>query len=42
MEGGCLRPFERPRGSFKEWLVALGTLAALMLVLYMIFSWLGW
>jgi len=35
-------PLEWPRGSLKRWLAALGTLAVLMLILYVIFSWLGW
>ena len=42
MNDGCLFPFEWPRGSVKQWLFALGTLAAFMLVLYLILSWFGW
>jgi hypothetical protein len=35
-------PLEWPRGSLKRWLMALGTVAALCLILYALFSWLGW
>ena len=33
---------EWPRESLKRWLIGLGTLALFMLVLYMLFSWIGW
>ena len=32
--------FEWPPGRLKRWLVALGTIATLMLAFYLIFSWL--
>ena len=38
----CLFWFEWPRGSLKLWLAALGTIAALVIILYLLFSWLGW
>ena len=34
--------FEWPRGRLRRWLAAFGMVAALMLVLYLVFSWLGW
>jgi hypothetical protein len=37
---GCLWGW--PRASLKQWVVGLGTMAALMAVLYFVFSWLGW
>ena len=37
---GC--PLGWPRGSLRQWLVALGTVAALIGLLYLLFSWLGW
>ena len=33
--------FEWPQGSLKRWLVALATFAALLLTLFLFFSWLG-
>jgi hypothetical protein len=38
---GCLFLLEWPRGSLRQWLVALGTFSALLLVFYVIFSLLG-
>jgi len=38
---GCLI-FPPPRGSLRLWLAALGTVAALLLPFYLLFSWLGW
>lgn len=36
---GCLLGW--PRGSLRQWLVALGTLAALIGLLYLLLSYLG-
>ncbi len=38
---GCLFLFEWPRGSLRQWLVALAAFAALLAVLYLLFSWMG-
>jgi hypothetical protein len=35
-------PFDWPRGSFRQWLVALATVAALIGLVYLLLSWLGW
>ncbi|HEV7659943.1 MAG TPA: hypothetical protein VGO55_08870 [Allosphingosinicella sp.] len=37
---GCL--FGWPRASFRQWLVGLGSFAALIAALYFLFSALGW
>ena len=42
IEDGIPIPLAWPRGSLRQWLVALGALATLMGVLYLLFSWLGW
>ncbi len=38
---GCIFPFDLPRASLKQWIVALGAVALLMVALYFIFSALG-
>jgi hypothetical protein len=39
---GWLIPLEWPRGPLRRWLAALATVAALLLLFYLVFSWLGW
>lgn len=39
---GCIFPFDLPRASLKKWVLGLGAIAVLMVVLYFIFSALGW
>jgi hypothetical protein len=38
---GCLFLLEWPRGSVRQWLTALAIFATLLLLFYLLFSWMG-